>query len=519
MKQRLFLFATILVLFAIVFSVQLIGQSQNKGIRVGIGGGFLMGSTEKDDDDIGFSGWIFIRHNIMNKLDGDLTGTMGQIKATDYQADLYLAEYKVLYKPYVFGKWEPYVGGGIGIANYYSHWRFRSNNYPKDGYVGYIPVALGVEYAITDKLQADVNASYSYSFSDAIVTNKQTGKKGPGLNDAWFGIFAGISYTIFGSDDDADRDGLLKSEEKQLGTNPDKVDTDGDGLNDGDEVNKYHTNPLKVDSDGDGLSDKDEVVINKTNPNKADSDGDGLSDGDEVSKYKTDPLKTDSDGDGLSDGDEVSKYKTDPLKVDTDADGLNDSDEVLKYKTDPLKADNDGDGLIDGDEVLKYKTDPMKVDTDGDGISDANEVKNRTNPLDANDPKKPEPKKPEAPEPVALKAEVGKAIILEGVVFKSGSAVIEAASNAILGSAKKTFEENPEIEVQIQGFTDNVGNVKTNEKLSQKRADAVKAWLVKNGIDAKRITAKGFGDKNPIGDNSTPEGRAKNRRIEFFRTK
>ncbi len=205
------------------------------------------------------------------------------------------------------------------------------------------------------------------------------------------------------------------------------------------------------------------------------------------------------------------KYKTDPLKVDTDGDGLSDGDEVLKYKTDPLKADTDGDGLSDGDEVLKYKTDPLKVDTDGDGYSDGDEIKNKTNPLDPNDPKKPKP--------VAFKTEVGKAIVLEGVVFKTGSAVITDVSDAILSNARKTLEDNPEIQVQIQGFTDAVGSDKTNQRLSQKRADAVKAWLVRSGIAPNRITAKGFGEQNPVGDNSTAEGRQKNRRIEFFRTK
>jgi cysteine-rich repeat protein len=113
-----------------------------------------------------------------------------------------------------------------------------------------------------------------------------------------------------------------------------------------------------VDSDGDGLKDAVEdknlngqVDAGETDPKKADTDGDGLSDGDEVNKYGTDPLKADTDGDGLRDGDEVTKHKTDPKKADTDGDGLSDGDEVNKYGTDPLKADTDGDGVSDGDEV------------------------------------------------------------------------------------------------------------------------------------------------------------------------
>jgi outer membrane protein OmpA-like peptidoglycan-associated protein len=346
-------------------------------------------------------------------------------------------------------------------------------------------------------------------------TNTGMGKN----NDAVLGIFLGASYTIIPTDDDADGDGLLRSEEKRLGTDPNKADTDGDGLNDGDEVKKYHTNPLKFDTDGDGLSDGDEVLKYKTDPMKFDTDGDGLSDGDEILKYNTDPLKVDTDGDGLSDGDEVLKYKTDPLKVDTDGDGLSDADEVLKYKTDPLKSDTDGDGLSDGDEVLKYKTDPLKADTDGDGFNDGIEVLRNTNPLDPKDPPKEVPKPIETPKAEPLKAEVGKAIVLEGVVFKAGSTAITASSDSVLGRALSTFLESPAIEVEIRGYTDNTGNAKANVKLSQGRANAVRTWLVKRGIPTARIKAKGYGSANPVAPNTTPEGRAQNRRIEFFRTK
>jgi outer membrane protein OmpA-like peptidoglycan-associated protein len=508
---------------------------------------------------------FFLRHNIADYLDGDLAGTIGGIKATDYQADLWLAEYKLLYKPFLLNRWEPYIGGGIGLGYYWANKYFRSPVFKKSDYVGYVPLTLGIEYALTDALQFDVNGSLNYSFSDAIVTNKRTSSEGSGLNDAWWGIFAEISLTIFGSDNDADHDGLLKSEEKQLGTNPNKADTDGDGLSDGDEVNKYHTNPLKADTDGDGLSDGDEVNKYHTDPLKADTDGDGLSDGDEVKKHHTDPLKADTDGDGLSDGDEVLKYKTDPLKVDTDGDGLSDGDEVMKYKTDPLKADTDGDGLSDGDEVnkyhtdplkantdgdglsdgdeislfktdplkrdtdgdglsdgdevLNYKTDPLKVDTDGDGIGDGIEVLSKTNPLDPKDPPKEAVKPVEIPKAEALNTEVGKPIVLEGVLFKVGSARVSTSSDSILARAWKTFLENPTIEVEIRGYTDNTGDAKKNLHLSQSRADAVKSWLVIRGVPSARIESNGYGSADPVASNATSEGRAQNRRIEFIRIK
>lgn len=136
----------------------------------------------------------------------------------------------------------------------------------------------------------------------------------------------------------------------------------------------------ETDSDGDGLSDWDELDRYGTNPAVADTDEDGLSDGDEVLKYFTDPLQPDTDGDGLFDGDEVVSYKTNPQRVDTDKDGCDDRLEAIDMHTDPLRPDTDGDGLSDCDERTIYQTDPLKTDSDKDGIPDGAEVQRGTDP-------------------------------------------------------------------------------------------------------------------------------------------
>lgn len=87
---------------------------------------------------------------------------------------------------------------------------------------------------------------------------------------------------LFGQAVDSDKDGLDDVREKEIGTDPQKADTDGDGLSDGDEVIVYKTSPLISDSDGDGLSDGDEVLIWHSNPLNPDTDGDGYPDGTEV---------------------------------------------------------------------------------------------------------------------------------------------------------------------------------------------------------------------------------------------
>jgi len=241
-----------------------------------------------------------------------------------------------------------------------------------------------------------------------------------------------------------------------------------------------------------------------------DTDGDGLKDGDEVRLEKTDPGKMDTDGDGLGDGEEIQKFKTDPLKADTDGDGLKDGQEVNTTKTDPLKADTDGDGHNDGEEINRYKTNPLKADTDDGTVTDGAEVARGSNPLDASD---------DVPKKEELKVEVGKAIILEGIVFATGKADVSEEAAMRLETAYNTLAQNPEITVEIRGYTDNVGKKSSNIKLSQRRADSVRDHLVSKGIAAERITAKGFGPENPIAPNTTAAGRQQNRRIEFFRTK
>ncbi|MGJ9654837.1 Ig-like domain-containing protein [Actinotignum sp. GS-2025b] len=206
------------------------------------------------------------------------------------------------------------------------------------------------------------------------------------------------SITVTPNPDAKDKDEVVVTVKDRDGKELDTVtvtvndpDTDGDGINDGDEVNGTknpfqddksdpdgkpgNTDPLNPDSDDDGVNDGDEVTGkhnngNPTNPNKADSDGDGVTDGDEK-KDGTDPNNPDTDGDGVNDGDE-KKDGTDPKNPDTDGDGINDGDEK-KDGTDPKNPDTDGDGVTDGREK-DLGTDPKNSDTDGDGLTDGEEA-------------------------------------------------------------------------------------------------------------------------------------------------
>lgn len=105
--------------------------------------------------------------------------------------------------------------------------------------------------------------------------------------------------------------------------------------------------------------------------------------------------------------------------------------------------------------------------------------------------------------------------VLVGINFESGASSIPSEAYPILANAAQILLTNPEIKVEIQGHTDNVGNASSNLALSRTRAEMVKAYLVSKGVAAGRITTAGFGDTRPIADNKSEQGRKLNRRIEF----
>ncbi len=413
---------------------------------------------------------------------------------------------RLLLSPFPNSRIRPYFFSGISIMNFNPvDENERKLPYNTRGdyskWMGVIPSGAGIQYFITNNSIVELTGMYALGTKDYLDDRKINDN-----NDGYF-LFGLNVYAFFESGNaDTDGDGLKNKDEKQFGTDPLNPDTDGDRLKDGEEVFTYLTNPLKRDTDDDGLTDYDEIFLYRTNPNNADTDGDGLIDGDEIKIHKTDPLIADTDKDGLKDGEEVLTYKTDPLKADTDGDGLTDGVEVLQHKTDPLKKDSDEDGLSDYDEVITHQTDPLKMDTDDGGIPDGKEVEKGKNPNDPTDD-------------VVFIPDVGDKLSLRGINFEFNSARLLPSSEDTLKFVAAGLLANPEIQIEISGHTDNIGSAKSNQLLSLRRAEAVKDYIVSKGVAAARLTTVGYGFTRPIADNATEEGRAKNRRIEFLRTK
>ena len=180
------------------------------------------------------------------------------------------------------------------------------------------------------------------------VRNKSYAQASTKAGRAWQVAYTAV--TDYWAQSDPDGDLIPRDREISAGTDPDKADTDGDGLTDAVELLNTFTDPTRS-STYDGIADQD-----------VDVDDDGLTSAQEQ-RAGTDPIEPDTDGDGLLDGREVQGSYSDPSDQDTDDDDLLDDSE-LRLGTDPRKADTDGDGIADGKEVYT-----STVERPGAGLS------------------------------------------------------------------------------------------------------------------------------------------------------
>lgn len=210
--------------------------------------------------------------------------------------------------------------------------------------------------------------------------------------------------------------------------------------------------------------------------------------------------KLDSDGDGVVDTSD--KCPDTPAGVAVSATGC------------PL--DTDGDGIADYMDKCPQTTAGVKVDakgcaldSDGDGVIDALDKCPGTPAgmiVDASGC---------ARATKSAKVTAAGTWLYEDIRFASGKAELTASSTPVLQEIAVAMKANPEIKVEIQGHTDSRGSLTLNERLSQQRADAVRTYLIDQGIASDRLSAKGYGPHKPIASNDSAEGRTQNRRVEL----
>jgi OOP family OmpA-OmpF porin len=171
--------------------------------------------------------------------------------------------------------------------------------------------------------------------------------------------------------------------------------------------------------------------------------------------------------------------------------------------------DSDNDGVPDSKDKcpdtpagVKVDANGCPIDSDNDGVPDY---------LD---------KCPDTPAGAKVDAEGCVVSITLKVQFDSGKSAVKSEYLPELEQFAQALKQKPDVKVEIQGHTDNVGSAAKNKSLSEARAKAVRDVLVKKyGIAADRVTAKGYGMEKPVAGNDTPEGREKNRRVEAVRVK
>ncbi len=251
------------------------------------------------------------------------------------------------------------------------------------------------------------------------------------------------------------------------------------------------------DRDGDGYLDPDDGCPDDPENFNGFEDEDGC------------PDKPDTDGDGLIDDQDSCVLEPEDIDQYLDADGCpevdNDLDRVLDADDQCPNEPEDPDGFQDEDGC-------PDLDNDQDEVPDLvdqcpNEIGSKTK------------------DPIGCPAKPALAIITDCEVritqqihFEFDKDVIRKDSYPVLDAVVDILNKNPEVKLEIQGHTDNVGSAKYNQNLSERRAQSVRMYLVSHGVTPDRITSKGYGLERPIVPNDTAANRALNRRVQFVRT-
>ncbi len=284
-------------------------------------------------------------------------------------------------------------------------------------------------------------------------------------------------------------------------------DRDGDQIKDSEDRCPNEAEDLDGFEDGDGCpdpdNDKDGIADVKDRcPGQAE-DMDGFEDDDGC----PDP---DNDRDGIPDAKDRCPAQAEDMDGFEDFDGCPD-------------VDNDKDGIPDATDKCINDAEDKDNFEDQDGCPDADNDKDGMPDLRDKCPDQPETMNgvqddDGCPDTVAKPVkQIEKRVQLRGVNFKTGTTDLTYESFSILDNVAEQLAGAPQVRIEIRGYTDNIGQRSANLRLSQLRAESVKNYLVRKGVDSDRLIPIGYGPDNPIAPNRTAAGRAENRRIELYR--
>jgi OOP family OmpA-OmpF porin len=231
------------------------------------------------------------------------------------------------------------------------------------------------------------------------------------------------------------------------------------------------------------------------------------------------PKWVDTDGDGVEDGSDNcpntpagAKVDAWGCELDSDGDGVKDSKDQcpgtprgVAVDANGCPNDSDGDGVSDDMDECPGTPAGQPVDAKGCELDDDGDgVINRLDECPGTPPGTPVDRKG---------CELKGDYTLQGVNFETNSDRLVSGASAVLNLVAETLLKYPEIKVEVQGHTDSDGAAAYNESLSSRRAQTVRDYLASKGVDAGRMTVRGYGESAPVADNTTAAGKAQNRRV------
>lgn len=340
------------------------------------------------------------------------------------------------------------------------------------------PLGLMLDFKLSNSIYLTTKGEYRIGFDD-LRDNVQAG--------------AGVKVMLGGAEKEEAPEQIADIE-----------DTDGDGI-----LDPYDACPTAAgteqfagcpDRDNDGIADKDDDCPDEMGGfdlrGCPDRDNDGIADKEDACPQEAGlperqgcPV-SDSDGDGIPDEQDNCPNQAGLITMqgcpDYDRDGIPNQEDLCPN----VKGTRATQGC---------------PDTDGDGIVDKDDTC----------PGQPGPRSNRGCPEIEKEDKETLEFATQAIQFRTGSASITSQSYQILDRIVEILKKYPDYNLSIEGYTDNVGSAVTNQRLSEQRALACYEYLLNRGISPDRMTYRGFGEENPIADNSTSAGRDQNRRVEF----